>query len=278
MNILITGINGFLGRNLVDSFSNHNVYGFDIDEGKIEDVHVFASSHLADIDIAFDMIIMCHAAVASGVYTPGTNVLYDVNVKLTESILKKFPESSIIYVSTASIYDSSSNIITEKSKEKPSNNYSLSKLWGEHLVINSRRGAVLRLSSMFGKGMKENTLIPTYVRQALEADEINVWGDGMRLQNYIHVTDAVRYIERIMCDFDNCEGKALLGVAPEEHTNKMVADMIASHCNVTIRSIHEDHSMSLKYNNTWTTSLLKYNPSRDFKNQLIDYIEWKKNA
>ena len=278
MNILITGINGFLGRNLVDSFSNHNLYGFDIDEGKIGDVHVFASSHLADIDMAFDMIIMCHAAVASGVHTPGNDVLYDVNVKLTESILRKFPESSIVFISSASIYDSSLDIISEESKEKPTNNYSISKLWGEHLVISSNRGVALRLSSMFGKGMKENTLIPTYVMQALETDEINVWGDGMRLQNYIHVTDVAQYIIRIIHNFNNCEGKVLLGVAPQEHTNTVLAEIIASRCNVPIRSISEDHSLSLKYNNKLTTSLLKYNPTLDFENQLIEYIEWKKNA
>jgi hypothetical protein len=46
--------------------------------------------------------------------------------------------------------------------------------------------------------MKENTLIPNYINQGLIKKEIEVWGNGSRLQNYIHVNDVVNVIELII--------------------------------------------------------------------------------
>ena len=90
MKILITGINGFLGRNLIKEFQDHSIFGLDIDSGKIDDIDVFASKDLDSIKLNLDYIIMCHAAVASGSTTVANETLFEVNVKLTEQIVNKF--------------------------------------------------------------------------------------------------------------------------------------------------------------------------------------------
>jgi nucleoside-diphosphate-sugar epimerase len=278
VNILITGINGFLGRNLIRILEGNVLIGLDIEEGEIDGVPIFSSRNIQELSFPVDVVIMCHASVSSGTYHVENDLLYNVNVRVTRSIVEKYSKASLIYVSTTSIYDPTDDVITEISKEKPLNSYSLSKLWGEHEVLKSHRGVVLRLSSMFGRDMKQNTIIPNYVNQAIEFGKITVWGDGSRLQNYIHVDEVGRYIQKIIQSFDKCTSKILLGVSSNECSNKELAELISSIRNASICFAHEDTSVSVHFNNRATNSLLNYVPSLNLENRLIEYISWKENA
>ena len=276
MKILITGIAGFLGKNLVKTLNQHQLFGLDIQEGIIDGVSVFSANDMEKIDINIDVLIICHAAVASGITILSNDILYDVNVSLTEKIVTKFKDAFIVYISTASIYDANLALIQEDSTIDPQSNYAISKLWSERIVLANAKSTIIRLSSLFGNGMKENTIIPNYVNQALSKGKIEVWGKGERMQNYIHVDEACTYVELAIENFEKVQGKILLAVSKKEYSNVALAQIIAKETNAEIVFNKNDNSKSLCYNNYFTTDLLGFKSKFSFEEQIQDYIKWKK--
>ena len=274
MKILITGISGFLGRNLISKLSEYELFGLDIQEEIVQGVTVFSSNTLEDLNLDIDIVIVCHAAVASGTTVLSNTLLYDVNVSLTEKIINKFKEAFIIYISTASIYDINLELIQEYSAINPQSNYAISKFWGER-IISSNKSVIIRLSSLFGIGMKENTLIPNYINQALQNKVIQVWGKGERVQNYIHVSDVANLIYLIIQNQQKFLGKLLLGVSKNEYSNLQMAQIIAELTQSEIQFVNDDHSKSFCYNNNYTTNLLNWKPDINIKERVQNYIEWK---
>lgn len=275
MRILITGIAGFLGRNLAKTLSQHELYGLDIQKEVLDGVKVFGSDNIEDIEINFDVVIICHAAVASGTTVLSNKILFDVNVSLTEKIVNKFNDAFIVYISTASIYDINLDIVYEKSIINPQSQYAISKYWGEKVVLNNKKSTIIRLSSLYGIGMKENTLIPNYINQALEKNTIQVWGNGDRLQNYIHVSDVTNSISLLIENQQKFYGEFLLGVSKREHSNLEIAKLISKKTNAKIQFINNDNSKSFRYNNDYTTDLLDWKPKITIEERLHNYIEWK---
>jgi len=276
LKILITGIAGFLGKNLIKTLNQHQLYGLDIQEGIIDGVPVFSANDLEKIDVQIDVLVIFHAAVASGTMILSNDILYDVNVSLTEKIVTKFKGAFIVYISTASIYDADLALIQEDSTINPQSNYAISKLWSERIILASAKSTIIRLSSLFGNGMKENTIIPNYVNQALSKGKIEVWGKGERMQNYIHVDEACAYVELAIDSFQKVQGKVLLAVSKKEYSNAALAQIIAQETNAEIVFNNNDNSKSLCYNNDFTTDLLGFKPQFSFEGQIQDYIKWKK--
>jgi UDP-glucose 4-epimerase len=275
MTILITGIYGFLGSCLAEKLvANHRVIGLYHVKTKPLDSRIVVYDDLDKIDITPNVIVLCHAAVSSGNHAEETDVLFNANVHVTEKIISKFPYTKLIYISSASIFANDGSVITENSADYPQTSYAQSKLAGEKLVMENPCNFVIRLSSLYGKGMKENTLIPNYINQALQSKNISVWGNGGRYQNYIYIEDAIGLIEKaIACksiiDFP------LLGVADKEYTNAEVAQIIAELTGAEITYTGEDNSSSVHYNNGLTRNALGWRAATTLAVGLKEYLEWK---
>lgn len=274
MNVLITGIHGFLGKELFKRLRGFTtVAGLARENGVFNGFKVYSSKNLDEVNFNPEYIVHCHASVSSGTDQAATLNLFDSNVFLTERICKQFPDAKAIYISSVSIYDQGMGFITEISPNCPRTDYALSKLWGERIVRRQRQSAILRLSSMYGCGMKPNTIISNYVRQALSTGQIEVWGDGSRLQNYVHVSDVVGYIEALIRNFDKLDKKTFLGVNSNESSNFELAEIIAGMTGARINLVNEDASASFSYNNSYTTEKLGFKPIVSFKEGLEKYIE-----
>lgn len=277
MKILITGVYGFLGfhlankLSLVDGFQIYGLYHTSKKEGLNESVKTYNS--IDAITIQPDIVVMCHAAVSSGNINLTKEELILQNVNETEKIASKFNTSKLIYISTASIFQNDDTEINEKSLNNPLNDYSKSKLMAEEIVCGDKN-VILRISSLYGDGMKENTLIPNYCNQALENKSIEVWGNGSRKQNYIHVADVVEMLEKII-DKENIEEAVLLGVSTKEYTNLEVAKIVSELTNAKIKCIKEDNSKSIIYNNDITRKSLNWEPKIELEEGIKKYLEWK---
>lgn len=275
MTILITGIYGFLGSRLAEKLvEKHRVIGLYNENTKPLEKIIIAYKDMEQIDIVPDVIVMCHAAISSGNHKEKTDVLFNANAAYTEKIINKFPNSKLIYISTVSIFANNGNDITENSADQPQSSYAQSKLAGEKLVKKGTSNYVVRLSSLYGKGMKENTLIPNYCNQALQGRSISIWGNGGRYQNYIYIEDAISLIERAI----ECNERIdfpLLGVDSKEYANKEVAAIIADLTGAEITYSGEDNSLSVHYNNELTRNILNWGTDTSLAHGLKKYIEWK---
>jgi len=272
--IIISGINGFLGNRLKDLLTkDFEVFGIDIKESN--EGKVFSSNDLGHITVEPDYIVLCHAAVSSGTIALESDLLYNVNVKLTEKIINKFSNAKIVFISTASIYQMDGKLITEDTVDSPKNDYSISKYWAEKVVLKSKRATIIRLSSLFGIQMKENTIIPNYVNQALHTNKIEVWGEGKRQQNYILVDDVCMLIKHAIANHDLVVDKILLAVSDKEYSNLELAKIVANETKAVIEFKNQDDSISLNYNNKKTQNLLNWSITLEFSKEIAKYITWK---
>jgi len=262
MNIFITGASGFIGSNIYSFF-----------KGKYSVTIIDRHLPFPDVSIS-DVLILAHAAVQSGAVVINNQELFQGNVLYTERLIQHYKRSKVIYLSTASIY-CNLGVIQNNSKNNPTNSYSISKYWGENLIKNTCLNYyILRLSSVYGEGMNEGTLIPNYINQFILNDFIEVWGDGKRAQNYIHVSDIVNLIDEIILLGENKKG-VYLCVDNTEYSNFEIASFIVKDNSSKIRLIGNDYSVSLNYDNKDTKNIFNWDPTVSVACGLKSYLEWK---
>lgn len=273
MKIAITGIGGFLGANLVDFLRpKAEIVGISTST-KMATVPVYGFDELGQVQTP-DVIVHCHAAVASGTTMLDAETLRKGNIDATQQIVNQFPEAKHLYISSVSIYGNNPDRITEQTIPNPQTDYAKSKFEAEQIIQKQKKSAIIRLSSLYGNGMKENTLIPNYVNQALQNKPIEVWGTGERRQNYFHVNDAARLIVAII-EKDTWQSPVFLGVSDNEYANIEIAQLIASATGSPIVHRNDDASISVRYNNAFTQNTLNWHPETQIETGIKAYIQWK---
>jgi len=139
--ILITGIHGFVGSNLVPLLhSNYRIYGLDIVSKS--NVDILKTEHWNDIEqIPVCDIILHLTGKAHSI--PKTKeevkVFYDVNLNLTKKLCfgleKTGIPNSFIYISTVAVYGlESGEAVTEESPLLGTSPYALSKIQAEQFL------------------------------------------------------------------------------------------------------------------------------------------------
>ena len=127
-----------------------------------------------------------------------TKEYFDVNVKGTENIFKiaeKF-KKKVVYASSSSIYGDSKQIpIKENSDRNPINPYGQTKLEDEFLAEKyANRGLDvigLRYFNIFGKGQTGSYagVITQFMRKLNELKRPIIFGNGLQIRDFIHVSD-----------------------------------------------------------------------------------------
>lgn len=273
--ILIVGINSFLGRAIYDLLkTDHHIVGVyhrNIDNLPNEADCIQIQDLKTVIHVDFCCIYLVSAFVPKDYSEKSTERLFQANVELPEIISAYFPRAKILYCSSVSVYEGLQNTlqICEGTAVSPVTPYAISKLWGEKVIKNHASWGIIRISSMYGIGMKEETFIPRVVQRALYRQEITLLGNGSRLQNYIHVTDVARMAISV------CEMKKngiWLAVDTKSYSNLELAQLIQRYTGAKIKFSGEDFSKSYVYNSEYLA---------DFQLKQIDlgikeYIEWKR--
>jgi UDP-glucose 4-epimerase len=102
----------------------------------------------------------------------------------------------IVYSSSVSVYAPTEKFLDEDSPRQPVNLYGASKLAGEELLRCMEsvgvRTVSLRLSSLYAHGQYEGTVLPIMVSRARQRQNITIFGDGTRTQDFLHCEDAAR--------------------------------------------------------------------------------------
>jgi len=127
-----------------------------------------------------------------------TKEYFDVNVKGTENIFKiaeKF-KKKVVYASSSSIYgDTEQIVIKESSIRNPINPYGQTKLEDEFLaekyVSKGLEVIGLRYFNIFGKGQTGSYagVITQFMRKLNDKKSPIIFGDGLQIRDFIHVSD-----------------------------------------------------------------------------------------
>jgi len=279
-NILVVGANSFVGSFLINELKKNNlnritgIYHKNTDNLH-SDITNISVSDIETLPNNFNQVYLISAFVPMQNYLTEQErkLLYETNIELTNTICLQFTNAKIIYCSSVSVFSVSNNVIDEYSPIAGLNEYGISKLWAEKVVKSSNQYAILRFSSIYGKDMKTNTFLPNCIKQAITNDEIVIYGKGERLQDYIHVSDVVRYlISAAQCPTN----EIFLGVYGKSFSNLEIAKIISQITGCGISFKDDDHSPSFVYNNNYTCKTLSCYPKMDINNGINSLIEWFK--
>ncbi|MFZ0427846.1 MAG: GDP-mannose 4,6-dehydratase [Acidobacteriota bacterium] len=240
MRILITGGAGFIGSHLAEHLLElgHSVYIIDdLSTGQIENV-LHLKPHprfqctiesIMNIPVTAELVDLCdvvfHAAAAVGVRliveSPVRTI--ETNIRGTEIILQLAAKKrkKVVIFSTSEVYGKASKVPFSEDDDLvlgPTSrgrwSYACSKAIDEFLALAYFREkglpvAVVRLFNTVGPRQtgRYGMVLPTFARQALESQDLTVFGDGSQSRCFSHVSDIVGALARLV----DCE-EAIGGV------------------------------------------------------------------
>jgi len=217
MNILITGINGFVGSILRTSLESkgHLVSGIDVQSNDERTRAVDITDQTGVMrhikELAPDFIF--HLAAISRVDYANPSLLYNINMSGTLNLLMaaaqltKKPEFMLI--SSSQVYGivrDSDQPITEQAAINPVNHYGASKASAEHVarVFQNEYGlpiAIARPFNHIGRGQDPHFVIPKIIRAIHENKSEIELGNLSIIRDFLDVRDVVDAYVRIMEHF-----------------------------------------------------------------------------
>ena len=226
--VLITGIAGFIGSHLADSLvgQGHQVVGIDnLSTGRKENLSAlpeecFTFGDVKDINLLEKLVSGCdiiyHFAASVGVQlvcrhpAPAleTNLSGTVNIFKTAAQYGK----KVFLASSSEVYGKLDKRPLAEDDDlmlgPPTISrwgYGCSKLAGEYLGLGYYKETGLpviigRLFNVCGPGQTGcyGMVLPRFVDSALRGEPITVYGDGLQTRSFIHITDAVAMVMRLM--------------------------------------------------------------------------------
>lgn len=251
--VLITGINGFLAKQVLKLLiaEGYRIVGLSNQHGVSEPQNkVIAYSTLEALfrsEMEFKYVFHLAAFIPYGViYNPGKK-LYETNIRLTSLLVEKYPSARFVFSSSVAVYGVPLSLpISLYSPYNRPDAYGLSKLAGESVIRSLDSYAIIRYSSIIGKGMKPVSFIPKIIEQAKQNGNITLLGNGTRQQNYIDVGDAAGLC---LAAAKEKENMTMLGVAEKSYTNREIAKWIVEKTGAAIEYTGTDDSPSFVYDN-----------------------------
>lgn len=276
--ILVVGANGFVGYHLIDYLKKrHSVVGVDrVNTISLHpDITNIPITNILELNKDFDYVFLLNASVvtSNNISDKDRDDLFTNNIVVTNFVCEHFANSRIVYCSSVSVYASSQERINEHSALGEQNEYGISKLWAEYVVKKSANHAIVRCSSIYGKGMSMRTILPIYIIQALKEKKIKIWGDGLRCQDYINVCDVVKYLWLAAKSNLN---DTFLSVYNQSYSNVDIAKIISKITNAEIVFENDDNAPSFFYNNNYTQQQLSYSPNVDIESGIQSLVQWIK--
>lgn len=142
MNILITGIHGFVGSNLVSNLkTQHTIYGLDIVSPQKDGVVKTYGWHELEQIPPVDVIIHLAGKAHDTKNTGEEKAYFEINVGLTQKIFEHFLNSNaskfIFFSSVKAVADNvQGEYLTEEKTPNPQTPYGKSKLVAEQYILN----------------------------------------------------------------------------------------------------------------------------------------------
>ena len=253
--ILITGANGFLGRNLVaylrdrhelllvdlptHRITNHQLEPFDTSL-HIEYLDVTQDLHkLNNMLEGVDIVIHCANQARIDPSWSEYQSYYTTNISGSQKFFELCQQRKVkrfIYISSSSVYgNNGQEIQTEDGALNPSNPYAVSKLAAEWaLRVQSQKVwitelIIVRPFTMYGPCMDYSNralMIPKFLKCFVAGDPLLLHGDGLQERDFLFSGDAVRGIELI---FEQGQRDTIYNLGSgKSYSVKQIADSISN--------------------------------------------------
>jgi UDP-glucose 4-epimerase len=243
MNILITGVAGFVGSNLAASLlaKGHKVGGIDnFSFGSERNIVLARKNSNFDFferdlrnpgcmdDLKYDVVV--HLASQKIPRFSTALCTLDDNSAMLKNVIRCCLEnkSKLVYASTSDVYGKNpdlpyheeSNLVMGPTTVRRWA-YAISKIYGEQLIIANQQEHGLEFSIMrfFGSyGPQQNTTWwggpqAVFIQNILEGKPMEIHGDGMQTRTFTYVNDTVQGVEK--CIFEDAAKNEIFNIANE---------------------------------------------------------------
>ena len=211
MEVAVTGGSGFIGSHVVDKLidAGHTVRVLDVNPPQRPD----AAWHSIDITRMSQVMgalpgcdAVLHLAAMANVNDVARAPLesMELNVMATGVLLEASRLCKVnhfVFASTVWVYEASEDTeVDEDTALRPSGAqhlYTAEKISAELLVNAYTRlygltTSVLRYGIPYGPRMREELVMPIFIKKALNGEPLTVAGDGLQYRNFIYVEDLAR--------------------------------------------------------------------------------------
>lgn len=206
---LITGINGFIGRNLEAYLSAQNLEVFGVSRNTITGKNSFRVdlANYNEVKKLMDGIRPDYVFHAAGVITASRlEDYYSSNVSGTLNLLNSVREIArynpkILSIGTSAEYglmNPKDLPIAEEFNEQPYDHYGISKLMQTKICLHYSKTYkldlyVIRLFNLLGKGLSEQSAVGSFLRQIKDThDDVITVGNLDSSRDYIDIEDVTR--------------------------------------------------------------------------------------
>ena len=221
--VTITGGLGFIGSNLAHALVNlgaevvlvdslHPDYGanrfnisgiesrVDVIEGDVREPELVADV-VQDREVIFNLA--GQVSHIDSMRDPQADLEINCRAQLTllEACRQRNPAAKVVYAGTRQVYGKPTRLpVDEGHVVRPTDVNGVNKAAGEyyHLVYHSAfgiRACSLRLTNVYGPRQlirhNRQGFIGWFIRRAVEGSEIQIYGDGAQLRDFVYVDDAV---------------------------------------------------------------------------------------
>jgi dTDP-4-dehydrorhamnose reductase len=220
MKILITGADGFLGKQLMFTlYPTNNV----VDIDKEIDITEYSNLQQTILHYAPNIIIHCAGIVDPAICEENKELAYKVNIIGTANLIQICKELNIklIFISTDCIFSGIKEEYYENDIPDPINYYGWTKYCGENLVKTLDNYLILRLSWLYGKDSK-------FIKQILNCNS-PIYLDHNQIR-YPLLVDDLTYI---ISDLINDNSKRIYHIRGQEGVTKFyLAHLISEKFNL----------------------------------------------
>ena len=308
MKILVTGGLGFIGSNFIlrtlKEFPNYKITNIDAmlpgsNIKNLKDIqknnnYSFVKNNILNQRIIEKLIskndVVINFAAESHVdrsIESGTEFIHS-NVLGTYALLEQAREHKdllTILISTDEVYGPiTSGQSVEGSNLNPSSIYSVTKTCSDFIGLSNFRTfnqkiIITRCCNNYGPNQNEEKLIPRSIGNLLKGKNIEIYGDGSNVREWIHVSDHVKAIHKIFT-----EGK--IGEIYNIGTSVRISNLALARKIVFYLNLREDrisyikdrpgHDERYALDSSKLRDNLGWRDQIDFEKGLIDTIKWHK--
>lgn len=306
--ILVTGAAGFIGSNFVRLLlrerSNIDVVALDAltYAGNLENL----SDCVTDSRCRFVRADICDTESLASVFKGGLDAVVNfaaeshvdrsilgaqafvrtnvVGVQILLDLAREHGVSRFLQVSTDEVYGSlgPTGSFTEATPLAPNSPYSASKasadlIAGAYHTTFGQDIVITRCSNNYGPLQFPEKLIPLFVTNLIEGRKVPLYGDGLNVRDWIHVTD---HCEAILLILEQAEAGSVYNIGGDcELTNIEIARRILKHLGHDESMIEyvkdrPGHDRRYAMDFSRLSDSLGWRPRIDFEQGLAETIDW----
>lgn len=309
MNVLITGIAGFIGSHMaeylvkkgfkVDGIDNFNPYYSEklkrINAEILTDkgIHIFEGDLTEDKtykELPSNYQFIIHFAAQPGISATSSfesylNNNFIATQKLVEFAKQQKELSQFLNISTSSVYGTYATK-SETALPEPTSHYGVTKLAAEQLVLsearkNQLKACSLRLYSVYGPRERPDKLYTKLIKSGLNNQKFPLFeGSKAHKRSFTFVGDIVKGIHLCLKNHKRTNLEIInIGHNQQETTEKgilCVEELLKKHISLEIKPPRDADQQETVADITKAKRLFDYSPKTDLKEGIRQQIEWYK--